>query len=614
MPKDGMRNLFFHSKAPSFAVTTSPLSTPRRSFCGSRIGMIIETADSIIMKWNSDSSTYASVTSLFHKDKREAAEFLNCVNSLQKVMHLLESEDPRLERAQTLMQTAMKRLEKEFYQILSMNRAHLDPESVSTRSSRTSTISSSDNQDDDEEEIQIVGDSIAQLENVSATVMDDLKSITECMISCGYTKECTEVAKVIRKSIIDGGIYKLGVERVSSSKVNKMSWEVLELKIRNWLEAMKIAMRTLFAGERIICDALFAVSDSTRESCFTAVCREAATLLFNFPELVAKSKRSSPERMFLSLDMYTLITKHWPEIEEIFSFESCSTVRSQALASLTRLSESVHHMLAEFESTIQKHSSKTLPPGGELHPLTIYAMDYLVLLGDYSNVVADIISDWPPQSKPYPPESYFDSPHSQDSPTTPLFLRFARLILVVLCTLDRKAEQYKDVSVSYLFLANNIQHVASKVRTSNLVSILGDDWVTKHEAKVRKFAGKYECLAWVPLVGILTEKSTTVITAEEVKDMLKRFNPSFEEVYRKQSSCVIPDLKLRDEVVVSISRKLTSQYRELYQKHRSVSKFVKYAPEDIENYLSYLFSGTMFGGDFPSSSSASSSHRRHGRT
>ncbi|KAJ8753972.1 hypothetical protein K2173_001870 [Erythroxylum novogranatense] len=611
MPRKGMRSLCFHTKTPSFAVSPSHLSTPRRSFSESRIEMIIETADSMIMRWNPDSSTYASVTSLFYEDKREAAQFLKCVKDLQKAMHLLASEnstDHRLVRAQTLMQTAMKRLQKEFYQILSMNRAHLDPESVSTRSSRASTISSSDGYDD-EDEIQITGDSIVEVENVSAAVIADLKSIAECMISCGYTKECIKVYKIIRKSIIDEGIYKLGVERLSSSKVNKLSWEVLELKIKNWLEAMKIAMRTLFTGERILCDAVFAVSDSIRESCFTEISREGATLLFNFPGIVAKRKRSSPERMFLSLDMYTSISEHWPEIEEIFSFESCSAVRSQALASFTQLTVSVRHMLAEFESTILKDSSKTLAPGGGLHPLTKYAMEYIVLLADYSNVIADIIADWPPPKKSSLPESHFDSSHSEDSPESPLVLRFAWLILVLLCKLDGKAQHYKDLSVAYLFLANNIQHVASKVRTSNLVCILGDDWVTKHEAKVRQFAGKYESLAWAPVVEMLTEKRTAAITAEEVKDMFKIFNPSFEEAYRKQTSCVIPDPKLRDEVKVSISRKLTSPYRELYEKHRRVRVFVKYTPEDIENYLSDLFSGTILAGDSPSSS-----HRRRERT
>jgi hypothetical protein len=56
-------------------------------------------------------------------------EFIKCVNGLQKAMNALVSENStseKLVRAQNLMQIAMKRLQKEFYQTLSMSRAHLD--------------------------------------------------------------------------------------------------------------------------------------------------------------------------------------------------------------------------------------------------------------------------------------------------------------------------------------------------------------------------------------------------------------------------------------------------------------------------------------------------------
>jgi exocyst complex protein 7 len=65
----------------------------------------------------------------------------------------LENTLPSSEFAlrQDLMQMAMKRLQKEFYQILSMNWAHLDTEFMSARSSRTSTRSSTFDYEDDEQ-------------------------------------------------------------------------------------------------------------------------------------------------------------------------------------------------------------------------------------------------------------------------------------------------------------------------------------------------------------------------------------------------------------------------------------------------------------------------------
>ncbi|TYJ12657.1 hypothetical protein E1A91_A11G367000v1 [Gossypium mustelinum] len=291
---------------------------------------------------------------------------------------------------------------------------------------------------------------------------------------------------MIRKSIINEGIYKLGIEKVSLSKINKMESGVLNLKIKDWLEAMKISMRTLFTGERILCDFVFSSSNSIRESCFSEITKEGAVLLFEFPEVVAKVKKSSPERIFQHLGMYTAISDNWPEIKTIFSFESISASRSQALNSMARLSESVRLLLLDFESMIQKDSSKTIVPGGGIHPLTIYSMNYLTALADYGNILTDIISDWPPPAKSSLPEISFYSLVSNESSAAPISDHISQLILVLVCKLDSKAKYYKDVAVLYLFLANNLQYVISRIHKSNLHSLLSTEWITKHKVKITK--------------------------------------------------------------------------------------------------------------------------------
>ncbi|KAJ7977061.1 Exocyst subunit Exo70 family protein [Quillaja saponaria] len=636
MPRKGMKSLCFHSKTPSSLTNssspsrTSDSTTTRRliTFPESMIDYSIKTAEPLILKWNPETSTYAKVTSLFYESKSEAMLFIKLVTHLQKSMHSMASENPaseKLVRAQHLMQIAMKRLQKEFYQILSMNRAHLDPESVSTsRSSRASTRSSTSSYDDDGispvDEVRAAGDSISEVEQAATVAMDDLRSIAECMISSGYAIECIKIYKIIRKSIIDEGIYRLNIEKLSSAQINKMDWEVLDLKIKNWLEAVKIAMRTLFIGERILCDHVFAVSDAIRESCFTEISKEGATLLFGFPELIAKTKKSPPEKMFRVLDMYTAISEQWPEIETIFSSDTTSAVRSQAFTSLVRLSESIRSMLSDFESTIQKDNSKSPVNGGGVHSLTIVSMNYLTLLADYSNILGDIFLDWPPPTKPTLPESFFDSQNSYDSSAPVVSVRLAWLILVLLCKLDGKAKHYKDVSLSYLFLANNLQHVVAKVRTSNLQYLLGEEWIAKHEAKAKQFSANYERLGWGQVFASLPENPKATMLPAEAKMIFKKFNSAFDEAYRKQRSCVVSDPKLRDEIKLSIARKLVPVYREFYDTHkvtlgaeRNIVLFVKFTPEEVGNYLSDLFYGGTSSGSVSSTSSASLSHRRQSR-
>lgn len=579
----------------------------------------LEVVEPLIVKWDPETSTYAKVTSLFYDNRQEAFEFINLVNKLHKAMHSLAADNSNSEllvRAQHLMQIAMKRLEKEFYQILSLNRAHLDPESVSTRSSRTSTRSSlSDFADESDDEIRVAGELIGEVEDAAEGVMKDLKAIAECMISSGYGKECVKIYKVIRKSIVDEGIYKLGVEKLKSAHVHKMDSEVLDLKIKAWLNAVKVAVKTLFNGERILCDHVFASSDSIREACYTEITKEGASILFGFPENVAKNSKKTPERIFRTLDMYTAIADRWPHILSIFSFPSTSSVVDQALNSLIKLGESVRADLTDFETLLNKESLKTAVAGAGVHKLTVDTMGYLSLLADYG-VLADILFDSPPPEKSLMPETFFDKSYSEDSPSPAVSVWFAWLIFVLVCKLDGKSKHYKDVSQAYLFLANNLQHILSKVRSSNLRYLLGDDWIIKRESEVKKFAANYERLTWSHVVDTIP-KNVTAMTREEARDSFKRINMVFDDTHRKQLAVVVPDGKLRDEIKVSVARKLLPAYREFYNaqrvemaKDKKFAGVVKYAPEDMGNALSDLFfgSGSM---STSVSSSASSSRKSH---
>ncbi|XP_028757080.1 exocyst complex component EXO70H1-like [Neltuma alba] len=607
MPIKGMRNIFSKSSSPSPSSPLSsisiPPSSPLPAFSLSLMEENIEIARSLITKWDSNQSPYAEITPLFSGDRQEAKHYLTAVKGLQSAMRYfvtLDSNSPSLVQAQLLMQAASKRLKKEFYQILSSNRDHLDPESVSSRSSTDQRTSVSDCDDDfSEDECRSVTDnSISETERVSMVAMEDLKAIAECMISAGYGKECVKIYTLMRKSIVDEAMYHLGVERLTFSQVQKMDWEVIELKIKYWLKAIKVAVTTLFYGERILCDHVFASSERIVQSCFAEICKEAAMSLFGFPELVAKCKKT-PEKMFRILDVYEAISDNWPQIESIFSFESTSSIRLQAVNSMVKLGEAVRTMLSDFESAIQKDNSKTPVPGGGVHPLTRYVMNYLSFLVDYNGILADIVADWPLTLQSRLPESYFPSSGDDNDPSSEISVRLAWLILVVLCKLDGKAELYKDIALSYLFLANNLQYVVSKVRASNLSSLLGEDWLTMHESKVKEYVSKYERMGWNKVLTSLPEKPTAEMAAEQVKACFGNFNAEFSETCMKQSSWIVSDAKLREEIKASISSKLLPRYGEFYEKHRVGSRRVlgldsvmRFSPEDLAGYLSDILCGT----------------------
>ncbi|KAK1403451.1 Exocyst subunit Exo70 family protein [Heracleum sosnowskyi] len=617
MPRKGMGSLLFSSKKSASSLLESP---SRPSFSDTVLQRTLEIAEPIIKKWDADTSDFASVTSLFYENRKEAIEFIKWVNNVQKSMHKYVSEhssysDNKLVRGQKLMEIAMKRLEKEFYQILSTNRAHLDPESFSSRSSltsRASTLSSiSDYEDDDE--LRRVGEAVEQVEDVSMNAVTDLKLIADCMISSGYGKECISIYRPLRKSIIDEAIYKLGVDKTISNQIPKMEWNVLEIRINNWLNAMKVVMETLFKGERNLCDQVFASSEAIREACFSDISKEGALLLFGFPELVAKNRKKSPAKIFRSLDMYTAIATHWKGIESIFTADSSSAVKSQALISLAKLGESVRTELTEFESSIQKDKSKALTAG--IHNLTVDVMIYLSALADYSNVLKDIL-DYTIPHKASETTSYFNISTFNDTPAPAISRRFMWIIHVLLCKIGAKAKHFKDASLCNIFLANNLQNVVVKVLTSNLKYIVGDEWIVNHEAKVEEFAKNYERSGWEHVIQYLSTNSTATMTSpEDVKELFRKFSTLFDQAYRKQSTFVVADNILREEIQRSIAGKIGAVYRELYNTHRVTietekssgnSHVVKHTPDDVDSLLSDLFYGS---GEFLNLPSGSNSRR-----
>ncbi|XP_057752077.1 exocyst complex component EXO70H1-like [Arachis stenosperma] len=639
MPRKGMRSIFF-KPSPSHHPPrhySLPPPSPLRTFSDTLMDDNIHTAESLITKWdynnnnnNSVSSRLSNSSSLFSGTRLDAKHYVDAVKGLQSAMKYLVAQDPSsayLLRAQSLMQIAMKTLEREFHQILKVNREYLDPETVSNRSETVSNRSSTDFgqnsfSDIDEivsdDEFRFAGEGVADAERASMLAVNDLKGIADCMISTGYGRECVRIYVLVRKSIVDEALYNLGVEQLSFSRLQKMDWEVVELKIKHWLNAMKVAVGTLFNGERILCDSVFATTAPEKriaESSFAEITRDGAMMLFGFPEMVAKCKKT-PEKMFRTLDMYEAISENWPQIESIFSFESTARVRTQAVTSLVKLGDAVRTMLSEFESAIQKEPCKTTIPGGGVHPITGYVLNYISLLADYSGVLVDIIADYPQSPLP---ESFYRSPIHEDStsssfstvPSPAISERIAWLILVVLCKLDVKAERYKDVALSYLFLANNMHYVVEKVRKSNLGLLVGEEWMAKHEAKTKEYIAKYERVGWNSVLTSLPENPAAEISAEQAKACFVSFNTAFHEACKKQIGWVVPDPKLRDEIKVSIALKLVSKYGEFYDKNRVGSdSAIRFLPDDIGNQLSDILYGIGESSSGSSHALTTSSSRR----
>ncbi|CAL9177088.1 unnamed protein product [Musa hybrid cultivar] len=490
----------------------------------------IAAAEEVVNQWG----LQVDVSLFSDSGRADSKRFLRATADLHRSMLFFTSPsaDPAarsasLLRAHSLLSAAMRRLESELHLLLSAHGQRLNPFDPLRPASNISDV-------DDATE------SLTQVENASDVATADIRAVAESMISAGYGVECVRVYKTMRKSFVDESVRRLGFERLTQSQIQKFEWEALESKIRDWLATAPVAFRALFTGERLLCDRVFAGSDSICESCFADVTRDAAARFLAFPELVARSKRS-PEKLFLILDLHNAVAELWPDIESMFRFESTAAIRKQAVNSLLRLTEVARSSLADFEAAIQRDASRSLITGGDVHPLTRYVMNYLVFLANYQQTLADIFADLAFEPPSPLPESFFDaaevatppssSPSSASTTSSEssrplsssssaaasgsISVRIAWLVLVLICKLDIKAELYREVALSYLFLANNIQFIVRKVKESKLRLLLGDLWVARHEAKARHHAASCERLAWSKVAATVPADKSAELDARE---------------------------------------------------------------------------------------------------
>ncbi|KAI8017540.1 Exocyst complex component EXO70E2 [Camellia lanceoleosa] len=182
---------------------------------------------------------------------------------------------------------------------------------------------------------------------------------------------------------------------------------------------------------------------------------------------------------------------------------------------------------------------------------------------------------------------------------SPVSLYFQSLISILECNLDDKSKLYKDDSLVHLFLMNNIHYMAQKVKSCELRTILGDEWIRKQNRKFQQHAMNYERATWSSILSLLGEEGiyypgSNSISKTLLKGRLQSFYVSFEEVYKNQTGWLIPDGQLREDLRISTSLKVIQAYRTFVGRYTNYlsDKLIKYSADDLQNYLFDLFEGS----------------------
>ncbi|CAI9757724.1 unnamed protein product [Fraxinus pennsylvanica] len=589
-----------------------------------------ESPEKIILRWDSMAAEEAREKMIFDSDRHEIDLYLHAVDELQKSMNSTTLSDSN----SSALHMAMARLEDEFRNILISHTYPIETESFSefsnssTHHSIGSTSDSSELISSNSEEVEfkydIEGSLVKQLEhlesNSSSTsscykstssirevdlvpneAIYDLRCIAERMIAAGYLMECIQVYGSVRKSVVDANFKKLGIE-----DIQRLEWAILETKIRKWIRASKICVRVLFASEKMLCKQIFeGLCTSTDDACFMETIKGPAVQLFTFAEAISNTKRS-PEKLFKMLDLYDALSDLLPDIEAVFESKSTESIRVEAAEILSRLAEASRRILLEFENRILQEPSRGQVPGGTLHPLTRYVMNYISLIPDYKQTLHELIV-----SKPLTGWRYSDDLNMPDmdflefeGEITPLSLHLIWIIVILQFNLEDKSKHYKDASLSHLFIMNNVHYIVQKIKGSpELREMIGDEYLKKLTGKYRLAATSYQRSTLVNVLYCLRDEglhvrgsSSSGVSKSALRERFKAFNAMFEEVHKTQATWLVPNPQLREELRISISDKVIPAYRSFlgrYKSHvesgRHPEIYIKYSVEDLENAVLDFF-------------------------
>eukprot|EP00249_Psilotum_nudum_P020542 c27749_g3_i1 orf=432-2447(+) len=587
----------------------------------------LDRVEKTVMKWDVTVPDSARHSRIWSCERSESDSYLQAVDAVQSMLSALSGPlgyRSLFERAQNVHQRAMSRLEEEFRHMLVVHSRTLDPKSLlvsvsgpsftsTDEEDRADVMSCSSGEAEHAEGIPVAEsdrNASCNLELIPPKVIPDLTDIAKRMVAGGCGREICQTYATVRRTILEQNLFRLGVEKLSVEVIQKMPWEMLESKIKRWIQSLKVSVRIIFAGERKLSDSVLAGLSPWRETCFADLAKAPILQLLSFGEAIAISRRC-PEKLFKILDMYEILWDLLPEINSIFGSEVCSNVRSEASGTLMRLGEAARGTFTEFENAIKRDTSKTPVLGGSIHPLTRYVMNYIRFLFEYSSTLKRLLGD---RKRDAPKIMGMDMNNGEDivgedensvaEHLSPLAAQVIWLTVLLECNLDGKSKLYKDPAQAYLFLMNNVHYMVRKVKHSELATLFGEDWIRKHSGQVRQYTTNYVRVAWKKVLACLREEDLGIngsggVSRAVIKERLKSFNSAFDEAQKAQSTWVVPDTQLRQELQSLVSEKLIPGYRSLLHRFQNYvesgkrsKKCKKYSPEDLEGYLLDLFVGT----------------------
>jgi len=180
--------------------------------------------------------------------------------------------------------------------------------------------------------------------------------------------------------------------------------------------------------------------------------------------------------------------------------------------------------------------------------------------------------------------------------------------------LTKKAENYEDQTLKWIFLLNNIYKLSklfndnntSKQQNESNLTINGlfllagkRDLKNFYQDEIRNYKREYSA-CWSKLLSYIVDLNQRNPFNDQklkdkerqlLKDRFSGFNKEFEDIYETQKMYYIPaeQFELAKELIVDNDFYISSQYKQFFESFARMNfatnkeKYVKYTPEDLKS-------------------------------
>ncbi|KAL7113856.1 hypothetical protein ACP275_04G085100 [Erythranthe tilingii] len=555
---------------------------PRESFSDDGGGGVDHTLKSLDRRI----SRYISSAASIWLNPRNSTSFLDAVDQLIVAVREWNPIADRgnistsLDRAEDLLQQSMYRLEDEFRALIERG---------------WSTSDHSDYSDDDlDDGVSVDGvdfipvarpmtDYKLVVDALPERTADDLNDIAKRMVAAGYMKECSGVYSTCRRDFLEQSFSRLGLQKLTGDDLQSMKWSQVEDEIEKWSKAITVAAQILFPSELRLCDRVFYGFPSAVDLSFAEVCRDSTIQLLNFADEVAIVSRN-PDRLFKLLDVYEAVRDSISQFELIFSRDHSFSLIDEAVAVRRRVGDVIRVIFLELENSIRRDVAKSAIPGGGLHPINRYMMNYLRAACSSRQTLEQVFEE--------------SDGKGDEGGLSSLAIQLTWMMELLENNLESKSKLYReDTALCCVFMINNLSYMLQKVKDNEMGAVLGGNWIKKHTAKVKQYRVTYQKSSWCKVLDALSvDNSSHGTTTKILREKLKMFNSYFEETCKTQSTWVIFNEELCEEFTVSVSETVSEAYSGFIRRFgKHGDRHIKYSVEDIEAWIGDLFQGMCSG-------------------